>query len=115
MWTEIQSQGTKQSEGKEQCKVKIPHHLQLLRTYMMMCTSVGLGKLTENNGPTTDQIFCICQIPEKNGSKRKSSRRPMIQLGGKYILIEFGVTMIQLGGKYILIEFGVTMKLVRLI
>jgi hypothetical protein len=43
---------------------------------------------------TTDQVFCILQILEKIGSTMRqyisysyTSRKPMIQLGGKYCII----------------------------
>jgi hypothetical protein len=61
------------------------------------------------NGSTTDQIFCIHQIPDKKWEHNETvhqlletSRKPMIQLGGEVL-------------HGILIEFGVPMKLVRLI
>ena len=82
--------------------------ISLLPTTYKILSNILLSRLTpyaeevisdhkcgfRQNRSTTDPIFCICQILEKNGNTKKqcisclwNSRKLMIQLGGKsYIL-----------------------------
>jgi hypothetical protein len=61
------------------------------------------------NRSTTDQIFCICQIPEKKWEYNETVHQLFIDFKKPYDSVRREVLYI------ILIEFGVPMKLVRLI
>jgi hypothetical protein len=68
-----------------------------------------LGVVNVDFDATTDHIFCICQIVQKNWEYNEAVYQLFIDVKKAYNLVRSEVLY------NILIEFGISMKLVRLI